>query len=207
MRKRSRFMLSVPVVAAAAVLLACGSAHGRASPEAPARAGESSPAVTPASQETLGPELRQLNALAGEWAVQQSMWVDPARPPAVDKGTATFTPVLGGRHLRQDLHIDSAKGPFQGLGYLGYDHATRRYDSLWMDVNFTGMLVAHGSYDASRRVYELTGAMPDPHHAGSTIPLREVMRVQDADHFTYEYYEHHDGREMLAVRLEYTRRK
>jgi len=139
-------------------------------------------------------------------AVRQSMWTDPAKPPAIDVGEATLTPVLGGRHLRQDLRIDSPTGAFRGLGYLGYDLATRRYDSLWMDVNFTGMILAHGSYDPSRRTYELTGAMPDPHHAGATLPLREVMRVPDADHFTYEYYEHHDGREMLAVRLEYTRR-
>jgi hypothetical protein len=31
------------------------------------------------------------------------------------------------------------------------------------------------------------------------------MRVRDADHFTYEYYERHANKEMLAVRLEYTR--
>lgn len=76
-----------------------------------------------------------------------------------------------------------------------------------MDVKFTGMILAHGTYDLARNTYELTGAVPDPQHAGATLPLREVMRVQDADHFTYEYYERHGGREMLAVRLEYTRRR
>jgi hypothetical protein len=206
MRERSRFPLSIAPAVAAAILLACGPAHGQASPDASTRAREPSPAVASTARADSGPELQRLNALAGHWTVRQSMWTDPAKPPAIDVGEATLTPVLGGRHLRQDLRIDSPTGAFRGLGYLGYDLATRRYDSLWMDVNFTGMILAHGSYDPSRRTYELTGAMPDPHHAGATLPLREVMRVPDADHFTYEYYEHHDGREMLAVRLEYTRR-
>lgn len=205
MRKRSRFSLSIASAVAAVVMLACGPAHGRASPKAPTHAREASPTVAPAARENLAPELQRLNALAGHWTVRQSMWTDPAKPPAIDQGEATLTAVLGGRHLRQDLRIDSPTGAFRGLGYLGYDLATRRYDSLWMDVNFTGMILAHGTYDPSRHTYELTGAMPDPHHAGATLPLREVMRVPDADHFTYEYYERHDGREMLAVRLEYTR--
>jgi hypothetical protein len=32
-----------------------------------------------------------------------------------------------------------------------------------------------------------------------------MMRIQDADHFSYEYYERHGGKETLAVRLDYTR--
>lgn len=204
MHKRSRFPLSL-APAIAAMVVTCIPARGRALSEAPTHAREASPAAASTTRESPGPEVKRLNALAGHWTVRQSMWTDPARPPAIDLGEATITPVLGGRHWRQDLRIDSPRGVFRGLGYLGYDLATHRYDSLWMDVNFTGVIVAHGNYDPSRHTYELLGAVPDPHHPGATLPLREVMHVQDADHFTYEYYEHHEGREMLAVRLQYTR--
>ncbi|MGN2244792.1 DUF1579 family protein [Frateuria sp. GZRR33] len=204
MHRRPNFALLIPAIATAA-LLACGCAMGQASPGGLPRTHEASPAAAPLSLEKPGPELARLNALAGRWEVRQSMWSDPARPPAVDRGEATLTPVLSGRHLRQDLRIDSSKGTFRGLGYLGYDQATHRYESLWMDVNFTGMILARGTYDPAHRTYELAGAMPDPHHPGTTLPLREVMHVPDADHFTYEYYEQHGGREMLAVRLEYAR--
>jgi hypothetical protein len=176
---------------------------------APATAGDSAAhacphAATPIDP-TLGIQHRQLAALAGCWTVRQTMWTQPGAPPAIDDGTATITPVLGGRHLRQDLRIDAAGKPFQGLGYLGYDDAGQRYDSTWMDVNFTGMILAHGDYDASTHRYTFRGEMADPGHAGATSPLREVLQVQDADHFTYEYYERHEGAEMLAVRLEYER--
>jgi len=204
MRKRVRFVFSPSAAVVAVAMLACGLADGQAR-DTPAPARGQPPAATTARNDP-GPELARLDALAGQWTVRQSMWPDPARPPVVDRGEATLTPVLGGRHLRQELRIDSPKGAFHGLGYLGFDDAAQRYDSLWMDVNFNGMILAHGRYDPSKNSYELTGTVPDPGHRGAMLALREVLRVRDADHFTFEYYERHDGRERLAVRLEYTRK-
>ncbi|MEO8064559.1 MAG: hypothetical protein ABI821_17620 [Pseudomonadota bacterium] len=55
-----------------------------------------------------------------------------------------------------------------------------------------------GAYDAANKTYTFLG---------DTNPLREVLRVRDDDHFSYEYFETHDGKESLAIRLEYTRMK
>jgi hypothetical protein len=147
----------------------------------------------------LGAEHAALGRLAGHWSVTQSYWAAPDKPPAVDRGEADFQTVLGGRHLRQDLRIPAPDRPFQGLGYIGYDADAKTFFSTWMDVNFTGLIVARGGYDAAARRYTFTGAAPDG------APLREVMTVQDDDHFTYDYYETHGGREARAVRLEYAR--
>lgn len=112
-----------------------------------------------------------------------------------------------GRHLRQELRVDEPGKPSQGLGYLGYDDAAGTSDSLWMDVNFNGVILARGSYDAAPQAYTFRGAAPDPGRPATTIALREVMRLRDADHFTKAYYERHASKEALAVRLEYTRTK
>ncbi|MEW9570823.1 DUF1579 family protein [Rhodanobacter sp. Si-c] len=146
----------------------------------------------------------RLDWLAGRWSVRQSFWADSAKAPTIDSGSAVFTAVLGGQHLRQELQIDSVK-PFRGLGYFGYDAAAGRYDSLWMDVNFGGVVVAHGDCEANGRVCSFRGAMSG--QRGATVPVREVMEITDADHFSYAYYERHDGREALTVKLEYTRLK
>lgn len=176
----------------------------------PAWAGDGLPPPNPgtARPETPGApgaEHRRLDALAGRWNVTESTWTDPGRSPSVEHGVATFTAILGGRHLRQELWIGSKDKPFEGVGYLGYDSATGKYDSLWMDVNFTGTILAHGDYDPASRSYTFVGAMADPAQRGGSVPLREVMHVQDANHFSYEYYERHGGREALAVRLDYAR--
>jgi hypothetical protein len=142
-----------------------------------------------------------LARFAGHWSVKQSYWTSPDKPPVVDRGEAD----LAGRHLRQDLRIDGKDKPFEGLGYIGYDAAARTFFSTWMDVNFTGLIVARGGYDAAAGRYTFVGDTPDFDRPGTTIPLREVMTRQDDDHFTYDYYETRGGREAQAVRLEYTR--
>lgn len=199
MYKRSPFSF---FRAAVLVPLALACVVADATPRADAASLAPSSAPRPAQA-----ELARLATLQGRWSVRQSLWTDPAGPPAIDQGTATFTAVLGGRHLRQELRIDASGKPFQGLGYLGYDDASGQYDSIWMDVNFGGVIVAHGSYDPARKAYTFDGSVADPKRHGARSPLREVLRMKDADHFTCEYYERHAGREALAVRLEYARLK
>jgi len=91
-----------------------------------------------------------------------------------------------------------------GKAYLEF-RGFRTFFSTWMDVNFTGLIVARGSYDAAAGRYTFVGETPDFDHPGKSIPLREVLTRQDDDHFTYAYYETRDGREAEAVRLDYTR--
>jgi hypothetical protein len=151
---------------------------------------------TAAGGAELGPEHQRLASFAGRWSVKQSMWAGQKNPPKIDMGSATYTLVLGGRHLRQDLHIDSPTQPFDGLGYIGFDDVTGTHYSTWMDVNFTGIIVANGNYDAANKTYTFRAEK-----------LREVLHVVDDDHFRFEYFETRDGKESLAVRLEYTRNR
>lgn len=159
--------------------------------------------LTPVQAASQDAEHAALARLAGEWSVRQSLWTAPGAAPKVDTGSASFAMVLG-HHLRQTLRIPGSDKSFEGLGYIGYDNATGRYFSTWMDVNFPGLIVAEGGRDATG-AYVFRGSMADPAGKG-TIPVREVLRIADADHFTYEYFERHGGDgESLTVRLEYGR--
>lgn len=162
------------------------------------------PAVADAA--TVGPQQQLLAVMAGHWSVRQSFWKDPDAAPAVDHGTAIHTLVLGGRRLYQQLEVPTPT-PFEGLGYSGYDNVTGRHYRIWMDTNFTGLLVTYGDYDIARKTYTFTGALPSSGSDGKAlmIPVREVVHVEDRDHFTFDAYETRNGREALIVRLEYTR--
>ena len=160
---------------------------------------------TAAMAAPLDAEHAALATLAGRWAVKQTLWATPGQPPAIDVGAADLAMVLDGRHLRQDLHIAAKDKPFEGLGYIGYDTAAKTFFSTWMDVNFTGLIVAKGDYDPSARRYIFRGEVPDSARPGQAILLREVMSIRDDDHFTYAYYETRDGKEAQAVQLDYTR--
>ncbi len=152
----------------------------------------------------VGPQHRRLAELVGTWKVTQSFWTTGNPAPKIDAGSATYAMVLGGRHLRQDLRIDSPDKAFEALGYIGYDNMAGRYYSSWMDVNFTGLILAYGDYDAASHTYTFLGTLPGP-AASKAVPLRAELKVLDADRFTYDFYERHDGKEALAVRLEYTK--
>jgi hypothetical protein len=165
-------------------------------------------APLPASaRQTTSPVLdaqhRELAALEGSWSVKQSIWAAAGAPPKVDHGTAAFAMVLNRRHLRQTLRIADGTG-FEGLGYIGYDNAAGQFFSTWMDVNFPGLVVARGGFDARKKAYVFEGSMSAPSPVGA-IPVREVLTIIDRDHFSYEYFEARDGAEMLTVRLEYSR--
>jgi hypothetical protein len=152
----------------------------------------------------VGAPHRQLATFAGRWNVEQFLWTRPGAAPEVDPGSAEFGMVLGGRHLRQDLRVRSGT-PFQGIGYVGFDNASRKYYSGWMDINFTGLLVLTGDYDPASATYTFRGEMPDSAHPGAGVPVRQVMHVVDAGHFTVEDFETRNGKESLVVRLVYTR--
>lgn len=161
--------------------------------------------MAPSRAATLDAEHARLATLAGRWNVTQSMWASPGKAPQVDRGNAVVTPVLNGSRLRQELHIDAPDKPFDGLGYFGYDNARREYYSTWMDINFPGMIVASGDFDAANARYTFRALVADGAKPGAQIPLREVLQVIDTDHFRYEYYEDHGKGEALAVRLDYVR--
>jgi hypothetical protein len=153
----------------------------------------------------VGTQHQRLAEIAGNWAVTQYMWTAPNSAPKVDNGSATYAMVLGGRHLRQILRINSMDKAFEALGYIGYDNVAGDYYSSWMDINFTGMILAHGEYDAASKAYTFNGSMADPANGGAALPLRAVLRTADRNHLTYDFYETRNGTEALAVRLEYTR--
>ncbi len=157
-------------------------------------------AAAPASVQD--PQHRALAALTGAWSVKQTFWSAPGTAPRFDSGTATFSLVLKDHHLKQVLHIADGTG-FEGLGYIGYDEALGRLFATWMDVNFTGIVFAQGTFDAGAGAYIFRGNMSTS--GGGQIPVREVMTISDPNHFSYQYFEMHDGHDSLTVKLEYTR--
>lgn len=157
---------------------------------------------------TPGPEHARLaEHFAGTWNVAMTFWMDPDAPPMTETGSATITPVFGGRQLRQDFKGGFMGEPFEGTGMSGYDNVRKRYTSTWNDNMSTSTMLSYGEYDAATSTYTFTGEMADPMDAGAMIPVREVVQVIDADHHVMEMFEPRDGKDVRTMRLEYTRVK
>ncbi|HZH44029.1 MAG TPA: DUF1579 domain-containing protein [Lysobacter sp.] len=155
---------------------------------------------------TPGPQHRQLaEHFAGTWTTKQTMWMDPSAPPMTETGKAVSTAIMGGRHIRMEFTSQWMGQPFEGVALTSYDNVRGKYVGHWIDSMSTGQFMAEGEYDAKTRSYTFTGSMPDPMHPGKTTPVREVIRIVDADRHVMEWYETHDGKERKSMEIEYTR--
>lgn len=153
-----------------------------------------------------GPEHKQLaRHFAGTWTTKHTMWMDPAAPPMTETGKSTDIAVLDGRQIQTDYRMQFMGQPYHGMGTLGYDNTAGKYVSSWMDSMSTGLMVTQGDYDPATKTYTFSGEMADPTKDGAMTRVRETMRVVDDDHHVMEMFEPRDGKEVLSMRIEYTR--
>lgn len=155
-----------------------------------------------------------LGELAGDWTNEVKMWMAPGAPPMVSKGTCTRKPIMEGRYYVADFNgsvkMPDEKGqwkevPFHGTSLEGYDNVKKKFVSAWADNMGTGLMISEGTYDPASKTFTYTSEvemMP-----GVKSKVREVIKVVDKDHHTFEYYENQGGHEVKTMEIAYTRAK
>ena len=181
----------------------------------PVAGAQAAPSMTPDMQammdawqkaSTPGPQHAQLaEHFAGSWTTKQTMWMDPSTPPMTETGTSTNTAEFGGRHVRSKFGSRFMGQPFSGEAITSYDNTLGKYVNVWVDNMSTGHFLSRGDYDPATKTYTFNGEMADPMKAGTMTPVREVIRIVNADHHVMEMYETRDGKEAKTMVIEYTR--
>ncbi len=199
---------TLPLALACALLASTAAFAQEAKPE-------QAPAMTAEQQATMdawqkagvpGPQHAQLaEHFAGTWDTKQTMWMDPAKPPMVETGRSVDTAVLDGRQIHTQFKSQFMGQPFAGIGFTGYDNVRGKYTSTWTDSMSTGVMVSDGEYDPATKTYTFRGQMADPSKEGAMVPIRETIRIVDADHHVMEMFEPHEGQEVRTMQIEYTR--
>ncbi|MDZ7626062.1 MAG: DUF1579 domain-containing protein [Ignavibacteriaceae bacterium] len=168
---------------------------------------EMDPAMMKAWQESMtpGPMHEMLASRVGEWKAEVSMWMDPSQPPTTSEATTVCEAMLGGRYFKS-IHTGSMMGmPFEGYEISGYDNVKKKFFNVWMDNMGTGIMVSEGTYDEASKTLTLTGQMTEP--MGTDMNVREVIKVIDNDHSTFEMYVDMGGKEVKNMEIKYTRIK
>ena len=155
-----------------------------------------------------------LAELVGTWDYTAQMWRAPGVPPMETKGSAVREAVLGGRyfitHATGPMEMPGADGKmksfeFKGMSVDGYDNVKQKFVSTWIDNMGTGIMISEGTYDPASKTFTYHGTMEMV--PGMKSEMRETIKVVDADHHTFSFYEMRDGKEALTMQLSYTRRK
>jgi hypothetical protein len=163
-----------------------------------------------------GENHKLLASLAGSWTYGVKMWMspDPSAPPMTSSGTGVRKALMDGRFFSFEvtgkMKMPGADGKmkdmvFKGMGLEGYDNAKKKFVATWCDNMGTGIFLSEGSYDAASKTFTYTGEaemMP-----GMKTKVREVIKVVDNDHHTFEYYEDRGGQEAKTMEISYSRKK
>ena len=150
----------------------------------------------------------------GNWNYTIKFWMnpDPNAPPQQSKGTATRKSVMGGRYFEMDvsgkMQMPGEDGKmkdiqFKGMAIEGYDNAKKKFVASWIDNMGTGIQSSEGTYDPATKTFTYNSEMePMP---GMKTAVREVLKMTDKDHMTFEWYENRGGQEAKTMEINYTR--
>ncbi|MCB9838257.1 MAG: DUF1579 family protein [Phycisphaeraceae bacterium] len=154
---------------------------------------------------TPGLEHRFLGHFVGDWsvAIRQKR---PGAAPVDFTATATFSWILDGRFLREDLHAEIDGFPIDMIRFLGYDRFRGRYTLAWMGSTSTAITTAEGDQNVGGDEITLFGVMDEPHLDLRDRSTKTVYRSISKDRFVVELHDLHiPDPNSLVLSMRYTR--
>lgn len=155
-----------------------------------------------------------LAQLEGTWSYTVKMWMAPDAPPMTSKGTAVRKPLMDGRYfllnVTGEMKMPGADGKmkdfeFKGMSIEGYDNVQKKFVGTWSDNMGTGIMMSTGTYDPGTKTFTYNSEMEIM--PGMKMKVREVLKIVDADHHNFEWYEDRGGQEVKTMEINYTRKK
>jgi hypothetical protein len=128
---------------------------------------------------TPGDMHKMLASETGSWTTENTMWMMPNDPkPMKTTGSADIKMGMGGRY-QIGMHKGNFMGqPFEGTSTVGYNNASKKFESTWVDNMGTGVMFMTGAYDAATKTVNYTGQCTDP-MTGKEKTYRETWTVVD----------------------------
>lgn len=146
---------------------------------------------------------------AGTWEATVRVLM-PGMPPEESKGTMVTEMVLGGKYahsmFKGEFKMGGEAMPFEGAGTLGYNNATKKFESTWMDSMSTATMFSTGALDAAKKVLTMTSEFMDP-ASKQMVKSREVTTWKNDNEYTMEFFHEMGGQEMKVMEIIYKRTK
>ncbi len=217
--KTLKTALATTVAVLAAALIATPAFAAEPTPNAAAAA----PAGQPPDAEMMakmmemakpGENQKLLGDLAGTWNYKVKFWMVPGAPPSESKGTAVRKAAFDGRYcimnVTGNMEMPGADGKmksmvFKGMSVEGYDNVKQKFVSSWIDNMGTGIMMSEGTYDPATKTF--TYQAEEEMMPGMKTKVREVIKIVDKDHHSFEFYEDRGGQETKTMEINYARAK
>lgn len=153
---------------------------------------------------TPGNEHKQMAASAGQWKATTKMWMDPSQPPMTMEARAISEMILGGRYMVSRYSGQMMGMPFEGISTMGFDNATKKYVSSWVDNMGTGLMYMEGKWRDDIKGIEFRGMGVDP-ATGKEVRMRQVFTIKDDKTQVIEMYDEKNGKETKTMEITLTK--
>lgn len=150
-------------------------------------------------------EHKQLEYFVGTWTTKTQVWMDPKAPPQESTGTSKAEVIYGGRYVQISYSGTFWGQPFAGQGLFGFDNLRGKFFNTWIDSMSTAFWLAWGEHDKASNAWTFHGEMPDPLKPATKVKVRQVFRIHDQNHYTFEWNETREGKEMRTMSIDYRR--
>lgn len=151
-------------------------------------------------------EHKLMAAMIGTWDATVTAWMDPSAPPMTSTGTMVNTAVFGGRFIREDWKGEFMGQQFEGLGYMGFNNATGKFEGTWMDSMGTAIYHSTGEKSADGKTITMYGTETDP-MTKETMKTKDVVAFEGPDAHSMTRFYVKDGQELKGLEIKYTRKK
>jgi hypothetical protein len=149
-----------------------------------------------------------LAGMAGNWQYTSKMWHKPEAKPEESTGAMTLKMILGGRFLENKTTGKAMGMPFEGLGFIGYNNISKKYETVWLDNMATGIMRGMGSYDASAQVLKDSGEFSCPMSKNKTQEYRTEWKIVDKNNMIFTMWgPDEEGNEYKHMEMTLKRKK